>query len=71
MDVKDVRYIISDLISKRKRKHSDRHVDSLRRRNKVFITKTYLRIRRTYNQISKEKRIPVSNEHNRNQKKIE
>ena len=70
MDIKNVRHIISDSISKRKRKYSDRRTDSSGEHNRVSITKTYLRIRRTYNQISKEKRISLSNKHSRSRRGI-
>ena len=66
MNVRDVEYIILDLILKRKRKHLDRRVNSSRGRNRVSIIKIYLRICKTYNQTSKEKEIPFLNEHNRN-----
>ena len=48
MNIKDVKYIISNLISKRKEKYSNRRTDSSRERNKVPITETYLRLYRTY-----------------------
>ena len=70
MNTKDVRYIISNSVSKRKREYLDRRVDSSRKRNRVFIIKTYLRSRETYDQINKEKRVSLSNEHSRNRKKI-
>ena len=70
MDIGNIRHIISDSISKRKRKYSDRRTDSSKGRNRTLITKTYLRIHRTYNQTSKEKEISLSNEHNRNRRKV-
>ena len=49
MDIRDTRYIILDLISKRKRKYLDRRTNSSKERNRVSIIKTYLQTYKTYN----------------------